>query len=80
MDPDKCLSAVLLASSKVLGHPVQPGQSFLAAGGDSLLAVELLIALEAALSIEIDEDALFATRSFGELADRILADAGRGGG
>ena len=77
MDASKCLTAVLLVSSKVLGHPVDPGQSFLAAGGDSLLAIELLMALEAELGVEIDEDAVLATESFRELADRIFVEAAR---
>lgn len=77
MDASKCLSSVLLVSSKVLGHPVQAEQGFLAAGGDSLLAAELLIALEAELGVEIDEDAVLAARSFRELADGIVADAVR---
>jgi hypothetical protein len=79
VDASRALSSVLLVASKVLGHPVQAGQGFLAAGGDSLLAVELLVALEAELGVEIDEDAVLAEGSFRELAHRIVADAARAG-
>lgn len=77
VDASSCLAAVLLVSSKVLGHPVRPEQSFVAAGGDSLLAVELLMALEAELGAEIDEDIVLAPGSFRELADRIFVETTR---
>lgn len=79
MDASRCLSSVLLVSSKVLGQPVGAGQNFLAAGGDSLLAAELQVALEAELGVEIDEDAVLAAGSFQELADGIVANAKRAG-
>jgi acyl carrier protein len=75
MEFDRCLSMVLLMASKVLGRSVDQEQSFFALGGDSLLAVELLIALEAELDVELDGDVLFTIGSFRELADHIVMTA-----
>lgn len=75
METAELLSTVLRLSSQVLGCPVTPDQSFFAVGGDSVLALDLLIALEAELGVDIDERALFDTESFRELVGRIQEDS-----
>lgn len=73
MEFDRCLSTVLTVASQVLNRPVSKEEGFFALGGDSLLAVELLIALEAELDADLDEELLFNTYSFAELAEGIAA-------
>ncbi|MBF9130105.1 hypothetical protein I0C86_14220 [Plantactinospora sp. S1510] len=77
MDVEETASTVLRVSSRVVGQPVDAGQSFFAAGGDSLLAVELIIALERELGVEVEEDWVFSADSLGQLAERIAAASDR---
>ncbi|MFB7377672.1 acyl carrier protein [Kitasatospora purpeofusca] len=68
---------VLAVASQVVGRPVSAEESFFDVGGDSLLAVDLALQLEAATGAQIDFDFLLDGRTFGELADS-LAQFGTG--
>ncbi len=63
--------------AEVLELPaVDPAEDFLALGGESLLAVQLLGRLRLQLGVELPISAIFAARTPAALAERVVAGAG----
>lgn len=79
MNESQVVAAVLGVAAEVLGvDPVDPDQDFFALGGDSLLAVELVVRL-ADLGLTAELRDIFVAESLGQLAQGV-ADQNVGAG
>ena len=64
---------VLEEASKVLNYNVEMEDSFYALGGASLEAIELLELLEDRLSMELDLQILYKSKSFREIVNKLIS-------
>ena len=69
------LSEVLAAASEVFGQRVSAEDDFFSLGGDSVVAVELEMALEERLGRPVDMVVLAEVQTFAELARELADDA-----
>jgi acyl carrier protein len=71
----RTLDAVLDAAAHVFGRPVGAEDDFFKLGGDSVIAVEMMLLLGARLSKDVDEEAFFEAESFAALAAALAGPA-----
>ena len=70
---EKIRKVVLDAAGQVFERSVEDGDDFFELGGDSVLAIELIVKIEQELEIEMDAAFLFSAETFDGLIDSIDA-------